>query len=130
MYPQLEEMEPTTSATEAGARECVFPHFHAAVELVGRRWAGALLWALSERPRYFAELSLAVPDISDRLLSQRLRELEAEGLVERTVEDAHGSRPRVSYALTEKGHGLRPALKELHAWAGEWQERTGEARNA
>jgi len=115
-------MEPTTSAAQRGARECVCPHFHAAVELVGRRWAGALLWALSERPHYFAELSLAVPDISDRLLSQRLRELEAEGLVERTVEDESGSRPRVSYDLTDKGRALGPALNQLREWACEWKE--------
>ena len=121
-------MEPTSPTAKRGARDCVCPHFHAAVELVGRRWAGAILWALSERgPHYFAELSLAVPDISDRLLSQRLRELEAEGLVERTVEPGNGSRPRVSYALTEKGHALRPALDELKEWAGEWQRRDARA---
>jgi DNA-binding HxlR family transcriptional regulator len=103
-------------------RERVCPHFHAAVELIGRRWAGAILWALSERPRYFAELSAAVPEISDRLLSQRLRELEAEGLVERNVEEGNGSRPRVSYSLTDKGRALRPALRKLKEWAGEWRE--------
>jgi DNA-binding HxlR family transcriptional regulator len=118
-------MEPTSPTAKRGARDCVCPHFHAAVELVGRRWSGAILWALSERgPHYFAELSLAVPDISDRLLSQRLRELEAEGLLERTVEPGNGSRPRVSYALTDKGRALRPAMEELQAWASEWRERS------
>jgi DNA-binding HxlR family transcriptional regulator len=107
-------------------RQCVCPHFHAAVELVGRRWAGAILWALSERgAHYFSELSAAVPDISDRLLSQRLRELEAEGLVERTVEAGDGSRTRVSYSLTEKGTALRPALERLQAWASEWKQPAG-----
>ena len=81
------------------------PDFHAAVELVGRRWAGAILYALSERPHYFAELAQAVPGLSDRLLSQRLRELEAEGVVERKVHE--GSPARVSYALTEKGRRAR-----------------------
>ena len=90
------------------------------MELIGKRWAGAILWALSERPHYFAELSFAIPGLSDRLLSQRLRELEAEGLVERSVEDGNGTRPRVSYALTEKGRGLHPAIRELHHWAREW----------
>jgi DNA-binding HxlR family transcriptional regulator len=112
-------VEPTSSE-ERATRERVCPHFHAAVELIGKRWAGAILWALSERPHYFAELSLAVPRMSDRLLSQRLRELEAEGLVERSVHEANGSRARVSYALTDKGRALRPALRELHDWAGEW----------
>jgi DNA-binding HxlR family transcriptional regulator len=97
----------------------VCPDFHAAVELVGKRWAGAILYALSERPHYFADLAQAVPGLSDRLLSQRLRELEAEGLVERSVHA--GSPARVSYALTEKGRGLEPALAELRSWARRWK---------
>ena len=97
----------------------VCPDFHAAVELVGRRWAGAILYALSERPHYFAELTQAVPGVSDRLLSQRLREFEAEGLVERKVHA--GSPARVSYALTEKGRELEPALAELKSWARRWK---------
>jgi len=113
-------VEPTSPTEEQAAHARVCPHFHAAVELIGKRWAGAILWALSERPHYFAELSLAVPGLSDRLLCQRLRELEAEGLVERSVEDGNGARPRVSYALTDKGGALRPVLRELHDWAGEW----------
>ena len=59
------------------ARHPVCPDFHAAIELIGRRWAGAILWALAERPHYFAELTTSVPGLSDRLLSRRLRELEA-----------------------------------------------------
>lgn len=96
----------------------VCPDFHAAVELIGKRWAGAIVWALAERPHYFAELAQAVPGLSDRLLSRRLRELEAEGLVERSVHP--GSPARVSYALTEKGQALEPALRELRSWAKRW----------
>jgi len=96
----------------------VCPHFHAAVELIGKRWAGAILWALSERPHYFAELSLAIPGLSDRLLSRRLRELESEQLVERSV---HAGTPaRVSYALTDKGKALGPAIHALNDWAQRW----------
>lgn len=120
-------MEPTSQTEERAACARVCPHFHAAVELIGKRWAGAILWALSERPHYFAELSLAVPGMSDRVLSQRLRELEAEGLVARSVEDGNGSRPRVSYALTDKGRALRPVLRELHDWAGQWKREGGQA---
>lgn len=104
----------------------VCPHFHNAVELIGKRWAGAILWALTERPHYFAELSLAIPGLSDRLLSRRLRELEAEGLVERSVHD--GSPARVSYALTEKGTALEPAIRELRSWAKRWNG-NGSARD-
>lgn len=96
----------------------VCPHFHTAIELIGKRWAGAILWALTERPHYFAELSLAIPGLSDRLLSRRLRELEAEGVVERSVHE--GTPARVSYALTEKGRALEPAIRELRSWAKRW----------
>jgi DNA-binding HxlR family transcriptional regulator len=96
----------------------VAPDFHRAVELIGKRWTGAILWALSERDHYFAELTQVAPGLSDRLLSRRLRELEAEGLVERSVHS--GTPPRVSYALTEKGSALRPAIRELRDWAQRW----------
>ena len=88
------------------------------MELIGKRWAGAIIWALSERPHFFAELSQTVPGLSDRLLSRRLRELEAEDMVERSVHA--GTPPRVSYALTEKGTALRPAIRELSSWARHW----------
>jgi DNA-binding HxlR family transcriptional regulator len=105
-----------TSPREGGGQPAsVCPDFHAAIEMVGRRWTGAILWALVERPHYFADLAHAVPGLSDRLLSARLRELEAEGLVERSVHT--GAPARVSYALTEKGRSLEPALRELRAWA-------------
>jgi DNA-binding HxlR family transcriptional regulator len=99
-----------------GARVC--PDFHAAVELIGKRWSGAILCVLTERPHYFAELSLAIPGLSDRLLSRRLRELEGEGLVERSVHQ--GSPARVSYTLTPKGRALEPAIRELRTWARRW----------
>lgn len=96
----------------------VCPHFHASIELIGKRWSGAILWALTERPRRFAELSSAVPGVSDRLLSERLRELEANGLVERSVRG--GTPVRVLYTLTRKGAALRPAIEELRDWARRW----------
>lgn len=106
--PALEESPPAT----------VCPDFHAAVEMVGRRWTGAILFALCERSHYFAELAAAIPGVSDRLLSRRLRELEAEGLVERSVHS--GGRARVSYELTAKGRDLERAIGELHVWAQRW----------
>jgi DNA-binding HxlR family transcriptional regulator len=101
----------------------VCPRFRAAVELVGRRWTGAVLITLLEGPRFFRELGAAVPGISDRLLSQRLRELEAEGLVERCVHP--GPPARVSYALTDRGRGLEPAMRELKDWARRWAPSEG-----
>jgi DNA-binding HxlR family transcriptional regulator len=117
-------VEPAASQAERAwhdgppARVC--PDFHRAVELIGKRWAGAILWALSERPHYFGELSEAVPGLSDRLLSRRLRELETESIVRRSVHA--GNPPRVSYALTEKGTALRPAIRELRDWAQRWND--------
>jgi DNA-binding HxlR family transcriptional regulator len=104
---------PAEAGTAGGGRVC--PHFHAAVELIGRRWTGAILFKLIDGPHYFRELLAAVPGISDRLLSQRLRELEAEGLVERTVHE--GAPARVSYRLSAAGSELEPALRELYRWA-------------
>ena len=108
----------SAKAYESSEPAHVCPDFHVAVELVGRRWSGAILYALAEGPHFFAELAHAVPGLSDRLLSQRLRELESEGLVERSVHD--GPPARVSYALTEKGRALSPALRELRTWAKRW----------
>lgn len=103
------------AGSRAEAPPTVCPRFHAAVELIGRRWAGAILVSLLGGPLFYRELGAAVPGMSDRLLSQRLRELEAEGLVERCVHE--GPPARVSYALTDAGRDLEPAIRELHAWA-------------
>lgn len=105
------------SQVEEGPSQ-VCPRFHAAVELIGKRWTGAIVWSLSQRPLRFAELKRAVPGLSDRLLSQRLRELEAADVVTRRVEEGYPA--RVSYALTEKGEALEPALENLGAWAERW----------
>jgi DNA-binding HxlR family transcriptional regulator len=96
----------------------VCPHFHSAVELIGRRWAGAILYALTNGPLHFAELKEAVPGMSDRLLSHRLKELEGAGLVRREVQA--GNRVRVSYELTAKGHSLEPVMGGLRDWARHW----------
>jgi DNA-binding HxlR family transcriptional regulator len=108
-----------TPPAPGGSPVRVCPEFHEAVELVGKRWTGAILWTLTERPHYFAEITAAIPGLSDKLLSQRLRELEDEGVVERSVHA--GSPARVSYALTEKGRDLRPAIAELRDWARRWK---------
>jgi DNA-binding HxlR family transcriptional regulator len=110
-----------TTAAQSQDAPKVCPHFHAAIELIGKRWSGAIVSALAEadgRLR-FGELHQAVSGISDRLLSERLRELEAAGVVDRTVEP--GSPVRVSYTLTEKGAELGPALQELKQWARRWK---------
>ena len=116
------------AATDGGRSATVCPNFHAAVELVGRRWAGAILVTLLDGPRFYRELGAAIPGVSDRLLSQRLRELEAEGVVSREVHD--GPPARVSYSLTELGSELEPAIRELHRWAERWEESNGKRHSA
>jgi len=92
--------------------------FHAAVELIGRRWSGAVIQLLLRGPARFAELRGAIPDITDRMLSARLRELEEEGIIVRTV--IPETPVRVEYALTPKGRGLEPALGAIGKWAERW----------
>ena len=96
--------------------------YHRAVELVGKRWTGAILLVLLDGPAHFSEIRALVPEISDRLLSERLKELEAEGIVERRVLD--GSPVRVEYAMTDKGRALEPTVHALKSWANQWLDRS------
>ena len=73
---------------------------------------------LLEGPLRFSEIRALVPDISDRLLSERLKELEAEGIVDRQVLDEHPI--GVEYRLTARGEALEPAIGALKRWAGDW----------
>lgn len=94
------------------------PYYHEAVEMVGKRWTGAILRVLMDGPLRFSEIAQAVPELSDRLLSERMKELEARGVVERTV---HPGPPlRVEYSLSRMGSELEPALSELQRWAERW----------
>src|SRR3954466_10915932 len=96
------------------------PHFHRAVELVGKRWTGAILYVLlhAEGPLRFSEIAHAVPDLSDRLLSERMKELERCGIVDRKVTAT--SPVRVEYRLTHRGRDLESSLSELKGWADRW----------
>jgi DNA-binding HxlR family transcriptional regulator len=94
------------------------PLYHEAVELVGRRWTGAILRVLMDGSLRFSEIAQAVPELSDRLLSERMKELEARGIVERTV--ISGPPLRVEYELSRMGRELEPALSELQRWANRW----------
>ncbi len=114
------EFEATTpdEGPKHAPRDGCCPLYHEAVELVGRRWTGAILRVLMDGPLRFSEVGQAVPELSDRLLSARMKELEARGVVERTV---HSGPPvRVEYSLSEMGRELGPALFELQEWARRW----------
>ena len=116
--------EMPTPATQTASEQCTgpqcCPYYHEAVELIGRRWTGAIVAVLlqAEAPMRFTEIAAAVPQLSDRLLSERVKELEARGVVERTM--LPGPPVRVEYALTAMGRSLAPALDELATWARRW----------
>src|SRR5580765_315674 len=94
--------------------------FHRASELIGRRWTGAIIFVLLKSRCRFATLRDAIPDITDRMLSERLQELEDEGVVERTV--VPETPVRVEYSLTKKGRELNTAFEAIGAWAHKWVE--------
>jgi DNA-binding HxlR family transcriptional regulator len=101
------------------------PYYHQAVELIGKRWTGAIVVVLLDGPLRFSQIGAAVPQLSDRLLSERIKELEQRGLVERRVDP--GPPVRVAYALTPMGRELEPALRELKAWGRRWLGRRARA---
>ena len=94
--------------------------FHRASELIGRRWTGAILFVMLRTRCRFATLREAIPDITDRMLSARLQELEHEGIVSRSV--VAQTPVRVEYALTKKGKALASAIDAMAAWAERWVE--------
>lgn len=96
------------------------PRYHRAVELIGKRWSGAILRVLLTGPSRFNQILAQVPGLSDRLLSERLRELETEELVVRHV--CAGPPIRSVYDLTERGRDLEPAIRDISAWAEKWLE--------
>ena len=104
-----------TPGTETEKQVC--EHFQRAAEMLGRRWNPQVIRVLLYGPARFGELRERVPGISDNLLSERLKQLEADGIVLRSV---HGGRPvLIEYSLTPSGAGLGKAIDAL----GEWAER-------
>ena len=94
------------------------PRFHVAVELIGSRWTGAIISRLLGGRARYNELRAAIPEISDRMLSERLRALECEGVLTRTV--VPESPVRVEYELTTKGRALQESIDAIGKWATRW----------
>jgi DNA-binding HxlR family transcriptional regulator len=114
--------------SERDERPACCPYYHEAVELIGRRWTGAIVAVLMDGGSMrFSEIANAVPELSDRLLSERMKELEARGVVSRHVDP--GPPVKVLYELTDMGRSLEPALQELKSWARRWL-RENERTNA
>src|SRR5229473_395163 len=104
--------------TQISSTGSICPRYEHAIQLLGKRWTGLLLYALLDGPQRFCELTSTVEGLSDRVLSDRLRELEVEVIVERVV---YPQIPvRVEYSLTEKGRELKPVVDAIHYWAEQW----------
>ncbi|MGH2505985.1 MAG: winged helix-turn-helix transcriptional regulator [Ktedonobacteraceae bacterium] len=108
----MKPTEPTTT------HYTMCPRYEHAIQLLGKRWTGLILDALLQGPQRFGEMTSTVEGLSDRVLSDRLRELEVEEIVERIV---YPHIPvRVEYRLTAKGHALQPMIVAIHQWAETW----------
>lgn len=103
---------------QALASACPFIY---ALSLMGKRWKPAILWKMTEGVQRFGEMRRAIPLISEKMLTQHLRELEQDGLITRTV---HAEvPPRVTYALTDFGASLQPILAQLNKWGEDAQQK-------
>ncbi len=99
-----------------GDRMC--PRYERAVEILGKRWTAMIVRTMLSRPRRFSEMTTIIAGLSDRLLSERLKELEACGIVERSV---YPETPvRIEYALTAKGRELDQVVQAIQSWANAW----------
>jgi DNA-binding HxlR family transcriptional regulator len=95
----------------------------AAIEVFGGKWKAPILWWLQQRTWRFAELRRQIPGITEKMLTQQLRELEADGIVARRVYPTVP--PKVEYSLTEYGQSLKRALRAICDWGRNHMERIG-----
>ena len=94
------------------------PKFENAFELLGKRWTGLIIRTLLSGKKRFSYISEAIPNMSARMLTERFKELEKEGIVRRKV---YPEIPvRIEYELTEKGHELETVMDEIQKWAEKW----------
>lgn len=96
------------------------PRFERGMQMISKRWSGLIIHQLMSGPQRFCNIESALPNLSGRVLSERLKELEQEGIVHRAV---YPETPvRIEYSLTDKGRALAPVLQELQRWAENWVE--------
>lgn len=100
----------------------------ATLDVIGGRWKGVLLYLLLDGPRRFGELRRLLPEVTQRMLTLQLRELEADGVVRREVYPEVP--PKVEYSLTDFGHSLEPILLQMRSWGEQYTERLHEIREA
>lgn len=96
----------------------ICPKVENAFELLGKRWTGLIIRTLLSGEKRFSNIAEAIPNMSARMLTERFKELEKEGIVSRKV---YPEIPvRIEYELTEKGHGLQAVMDEIQKWAEKW----------
>jgi DNA-binding HxlR family transcriptional regulator len=97
---------------------CICPKFEAAIEILAKKWTGLILRVLMEEKCRFRDIREQIPQMSERMLAERLKDLEASGLINRQV---YPETPvRIEYTLTEKGKALQPVLGSIETWAHQW----------
>lgn len=99
-------------------KKVVCPKFERAFQVIGRKWNGLIIEVLLEGDGHFRTIANAIPELSDRMLAVRLKELESSNIIERHVDT--GYPVQVTYRLTKKGKEIEPILKEVHHWANNW----------
>lgn len=94
------------------------PHFEAAFALLGKRWTGLIIRSLLDGSKRFSDIQQIIPDLSARMLTERFKELEKEGIITRIV---YPETPvRIEYKLTKKGRDLEKSMDEIQKWAEKW----------
>jgi DNA-binding HxlR family transcriptional regulator len=100
--------------------EQMCPRYQRAIEILGKRWTGLIIRVLLGGPLRFNEIVSQLEVVSDRVLSERLKELEAEGVIERRV---YPETPvRIEYQLSERGRALSPVVAAIEQWSHDWIE--------
>ncbi|QAY68623.1 transcriptional regulator [Paenibacillus protaetiae] len=94
------------------------PKYEAASDILGKKWTGRLIRVLLGGPKRFKEIKEQIPEMSDKMLTDRMKELEAEGIIKRTV---YPEMPvRIEYELTLKGKELQPVIETIQKWGEAW----------
>lgn len=94
------------------------PRFETAFSFLGKRWNGLIIQTLMSGPKRFKDISGLIPSMSDKMLSERMKDLEGEGILVRHV---YPETPvRIEYELTDKGRALEPVMQQIQSWAEIW----------
>lgn len=101
-------------------QDLMCPRFERAIQLLSKRWVVFIVYQLLSGPQRFVNIENALPNLSGKVLSDRLKELEEEGIIERTV---YPDKPvRIEYSLTNKGKSLSPLIEDISSWSQQWIE--------